>query len=1493
VGVLEQQGDWNTFNPIDTVVVPSGIWRHVHIAMDNYTGNGRFVALRTTGGTVAIIDNLTVSACELPTVTFGNDNSVSLAGNGIVEYGPAGFIPGNGTVATSPATMLLADTTDYDFYPLCSTGITPCANPWQISTSLSLALPICEDFSNGLPTGWTTYSDAASGGTVNVVNGRLNLQAAADQTVGVRLPILPVDTLYFAFDMGGNASLLLGTDTLSGAGHKTVAVVNDSGRPPMQVVGSGTLTIDNLTIEHCRLPDSILFSQPGDGRVVMMWDTATCGEFFLEYTHSAQQQGEGTVVRATTPPLTLSLDPDTVYNIYLRCDSIGTTCRTPQQLATLAAMTDIPYCTSFETDAVGSKPAGWRIIAGSTSSYGHVTAGNAHEGNHKLTVSNTTGTSYLIMPQPSVDSLRQLNITLYAHYHNSNGHSLILGAMSDASDPTTFDSLAFFTSLRGNYTRCFFSFENYYGNGKFIALKVADNDVLDIDALQVSTCAAHTFRISEMATEHVVIEWEQQGQPEISITYGPRGFTADSGIVVHPTTSPCRIEGLSPLTNYAFIIASHCTYTTGNCSNNIDADTLYTFTPQGGTGCIDYTDLTASYVTCSHGTYLNPMENIGAVDYGYSSAMSRHTVHYDTAERDSRTQGLLRTIPTDERASVRLGNWMSGGNSRPESESITYGMTVDADAADLLVLRYAAVLQDPEHAPSLQPRFRMEILNQEGSLIDSCSMADFIADDALGWAMAPNDVLWKDWTTVGIDLAPYDGQTIFVRLTTHDCGEGSHFGYAYFTLRCASKLMQVEGCSNVPNNRFTVPSGFNYRWYSSADTAATVSDSSSIWVRSDNSVTYYCRLSFIDNPACHFTMSAFAGARYPLAIIDTSLTVANCEFDLQLFNNSTISGDGITPAGTGEQCDTYRWLLPDSTIGSTASPILHFADTGNINITLIVGIANDQCIDTLTRSLHITYPHPSTTTYGRTQRCLGDSPDTIGVLHAMVYNWSDGHNGTIATTAESDTQFVCYTVDTNGCHDTLNHTLVVRPTYYLYDSDSVCSSTHTYTWRDTTVAFATGDTNASAILERFSQYGCDSVMTLALHLWPDYYPALYDTICDGNTISFFDTTLATTITYTHIDSTANGCDSMTTMNLTVMPVWNVDDTHVVCDSLRWIDGHLYTADTIGAIDSLLTVYHCDSVVRLLLTANPSKHYVYPDTSCEGQEYLFRNHHLTSSGYYADTLSTTKSCDSVLGILLTVLPMPNLSITQSYDCATQSYYLHANTELPYVLWLASPGDSLLNEQRHNLTVEIRPDTLTTYRLYSDYGPRPQCPQTVELKLPPFTMPEAKLRVAPKMLNHRERTFEARDISKQYAWRQWFIDGEMLETTSYIIEGEAPENADTVSIALVVSDNRCTDTALALIPVMRYNLFTPNIFTPGAETNREFFVEGYNIAYFEINIYNRRGVLVYRSTDIGSRWDGRNLEGHPCPSGNYVYYISYSSVFKPEIKKKEVGQVMLVR
>lgn len=81
-------------------------------------------------------------------------------------------------------------------------------------------------------------------------------------------------------------------------------------------------------------------------------------------------------------------------------------------------------------------------------------------------------------------------------------------------------------------------------------------------------------------------------------------------------------------------------------------------------------------------------------------------------------------MPNGEKASVKLGNSSTGA----EAESISYDYFVDTTQFDMLTLKYAVVLQNPDHTLENQPRFTLEILDSSGVLIDStCAFADFYA----------------------------------------------------------------------------------------------------------------------------------------------------------------------------------------------------------------------------------------------------------------------------------------------------------------------------------------------------------------------------------------------------------------------------------------------------------------------------------------------------------------------------------------------------------------------------------------------------------------------------------------------------------------------------------------------------------------------------------------------------------------------------------------------
>lgn len=69
----------------------------------------------------------------------------------------------------------------------------------------------------------------------------------------------------------------------------------------------------------------------------------------------------------------------------------------------------------------------------------------------------------------------------------------------------------------------------------------------------------------------------------------------------------------------------------------------------------------------------------------------------------------------------------------------------------------------------------------------------------------------------------------------------------------------------------------------------------------------------------------------------------------------------------------------------------------------------------------------------------------------------------------------------------------------------------------------------------------------------------------------------------------------------------------------------------------------------------------------------------------------------------------------------------------------------------------------------------------------------------------------------------------------------------------------------------NLIVPNAFTPNGDGINDFFrMEQKMLRSIEIEIFDRWGNMVFRSNDLGFRWDG-SLGGQPLPEGTYVFHL----------------------
>lgn len=458
--------------------------------------------------------------------------------------------------------------------------------------------------------------------------------------------------------------------------------------------------------------------------------------------------------------------------------------------------------------------------------------------------------------------------------------------------------------------------------------------------------------------------------------------------------------------------------------------------------CIDLSNPYASFITGTYGTFYNPYQYTGIVS-------GRHTV-ITRQGTDPRTNGGLYMIPPGESYSFKLGNENVGA----EAESIIIEILVDTSNFNLLILKYAAVMEDPNHIPSHQPRFKFDILNTQNQPINpDCLSADFVANASLGWH-DNNGVLWKDWTNVGVDISEFHGQTIRVRLTTFDCEESGHFGYAYFLLSCANKLISIEDCGDADDYTYSAPDGFAYKWFWEDNPSQIISDRQSVSVSASENRTLQCHVSFIENPNCGFDLYSNVHYRYPLS--DFSVQATDYPQKFQFLNQSSISNDGINPDGTGVPCGNAFWNFGDGQISYSFSPEHTYAHPGEYTVMMVAGLNNFSCTDTTYHSLIVL------------------AYNEFDALSCEEYEWNN-----ITYTRSGD-----YTQ--------------VFPTSHMYDSlvvlhltivhDEMCEiedkGCEEYEWHGNTYTYS------GVYYEHYvSHWGCDSIV--ALNLMVEYEPLFH------------------------------------------------------------------------------------------------------------------------------------------------------------------------------------------------------------------------------------------------------------------------------------------------------------------------------------------------------------------------------------------------------------------
>ncbi|TVR84458.1 MAG: gliding motility-associated C-terminal domain-containing protein [Saprospirales bacterium] len=183
--------------------------------------------------------------------------------------------------------------------------------------------------------------------------------------------------------------------------------------------------------------------------------------------------------------------------------------------------------------------------------------------------------------------------------------------------------------------------------------------------------------------------------------------------------------------------------------------------------------------------------------------------------------------------------------------------------------------------------------------------------------------------------------------------------------------------------------------------------------------------------------------------------------------------------------------------------------------------------------------------------------------------------------------------------------------------------------------------------------GCDSLVTLELTIEPAIEQSIAIEICQGSSLDFNGQILEEAGTYVAELSTAEGCDSIVTLHLSIAPALLGFKEVEICQGYEY-DFHGQLLSLPGVyVAELTTAEGCDSIVSLELTVLPAIQSYVNKVICNGQEYDFFGTLLTSSGSYTHTTQTESGCDSVVNLQLTVLPAAEEHIFEII-CQGQSF-----------------------------------------------------------------------------------------------------------------------------------------------------------------------------------------------------------------------------------------------
>jgi len=384
--------------------------------------------------------------------------------------------------------------------------------------------------------------------------------------------------------------------------------------------------------------------------------------------------------------------------------------------------------------------------------------------------------------------------------------------------------------------------------------------------------------------------------------------------------------------------------------------------------------------------------------------------------------GNLSIVPPGENFSAMVGDF-TGTGAQASRLQYTFSITPQSN---MIIVKYAVVLQDVGHAVSQQPRFEAQLYDAAGNPLP-CTFYQVAAANGVPGFQNCGQYRWKDWTTFGVDVTQYMGQTVTLDVATGDCSLGGHWGYAYVSASCSSLNLSAFYCQNGANNTATLsaPDGFsNYVW-SNAATGQQLATGQVANVNIQGVDTVDCQITSANG--CVATLTT---AVLPAEVIGSIVDSNVCNgYATVLLNNTSY---------TNAAPDSISWSAND---GFTSNDTIFnhvFPAPGLYNVQMIVS-NSANCVDTVTTVVEV-FENPIAS-FGFDDVCLGQTAvfeassslvggDTITNYWYVNNDTLIGDTVTVYFNGPNNYLVDLVAMTENGCSDTVsqNFTVFNNPT---------------------------------------------------------------------------------------------------------------------------------------------------------------------------------------------------------------------------------------------------------------------------------------------------------------------------------------------------------------------------------------------------------------------------------------------------------------------------------